>query len=79
VESVRLLGSEGKVEWAIDDNGLRITPPADLGASQYAWAFEILTTKNQHVPATLGTELKEKRQSGIHSKDSTDYSHERKK
>ena len=79
VESVRLLGSEGKVEWAIDENGLRITPPADLGASQHAWAFEILTTKNQHTPAVLGAELKEKRRSEIHSEDSTDYSDEKKK
>ena len=79
VESVRLLGSNGKVEWAIDENGLRITPPADLGASQHAWAFEILTDKEQHTPATLGTELKEKRRSEIHSEDSTDYSDEKKK
>ena len=78
VESVRLLGSEGKVEWAIDDNGLRITPPADLGASQHAWAFEILTTKNQHTPAALGAKLKEKRRSEIHSEDSTDYSDQKK-
>ena len=79
VESVRLLGSEGKVEWAIDENGLRITPPADLGASQHAWTFEILATKNQHVPTTLSAELKEKRRSEIHSEDSTDYSDEKKK
>jgi alpha-L-fucosidase len=78
VESVCLLGSQGKVEWAIDENGLRITPPADLGASQRAWAFEILTTKNQHTPATLGANLKEKRRSEIHSKDSTDYSDQKK-
>ncbi len=78
VESVRLLGSEGKVEWAIDDNGLRITPPADLGASQHAWAFEILTDKEQHTPATLGTDLKEKRRTEIHSEDSTDYSDQKK-
>jgi alpha-L-fucosidase len=79
VESVRLLGSNGKVEWAIDDNGLRITPPADLGASQHAWAFEILTNKEQHTPAVLGTDLKEKRQTGIHSEDSTDYDSKKKK
>lgn len=79
VESVRLLGSEGKVEWAIDENGLRITPPADLGESEYAWAFEILTAKEQHTPAVLGTGIKEKRQRGIHSKDSTDYSDQKKK
>ncbi len=73
VESVRLLGSEGKAEWGIDENGLRITPPADLGASNHAWAFEILTTNNQHTPADLGTSLKEKRRRAIHSEDSTDY------
>jgi alpha-L-fucosidase len=79
VESVRLLGSNGKVEWGIDENGLRITPPADLGASKHAWAFEILTTKNQHPPADLGNALQEKRQTAIHSPDSTDYDSEKKK
>ena len=79
VESVRLLGSEGKVGWGIDENGLRITPPADLGASKHAWVFEILTTKNQHTPAELGNALQEKRQTAIHSPDSTDYDSERKK
>lgn len=79
VEVVRLLGSEGTVEWAIDENGLRITPPADLGASQHAWTFEILTTKEQHTPAVLDSGLKEKRRRGIHTKDSTDYSDEKKK
>jgi alpha-L-fucosidase len=78
VQSVRLLGSNGKVDWALDENRLRITPPADLGTSQHAWAFEILTTKNQHVPVTLSTDLKEKRQRGIHSEDSTDYSDQKK-
>ena len=79
VESVRLLGSNGKVEWQIDENGLRITPPADLGASKHAWAFEILTTKNQHTPADLGNALQEKRRPAIHSEDSTDYDSEKKK
>ena len=79
VESVRLLGSEGKVEWGIDENGLRITPPAELGTSKHAWAFEILTTKNQHPPAELGNALQEKRQTAIHSPDSTDYDSEKKK
>jgi alpha-L-fucosidase len=79
VESVRLLGSEGKVEWAIDENGLRITPPSDFGASKHAWAFEILTTKNQHTPTDLGNALQEKRQTVIHSEDSTDYSDKKKK
>ena len=79
VESIRLLGADGKVEWRIDAEGLHITPPADLGASQHAWTFEILTTKNQHMPAELGTNLKEKRQSTIHSPDSTDYDTKKKK
>lgn len=79
VEAVRLLGSEGKVEWRIDENGLHITPPADLGASKHAWAFEILTTKNQHTPTDLGNALQEKRQSAIHSPDSTDYDTKKKK
>ena len=79
VESVRLLGSNGKVEWQIDENGLRITPPADLGASKHAWAFEILTTENQHTPADLGNALQEKRRTAIHSPDSTDYDSEKKK
>ena len=79
VESVRLLGSNGKVEWQIDENGLRINPPADLGASKHAWAFEILTTKNQHTPADLGNALQEKRRTAIHSEDSTDYDSKKKK
>ena len=79
VESIRLLGSNGKVEWGIGENGLRITPPADLGASKHAWVFEILTTKNQHTPAELGNALLEKRQTAIHSPDSTDYDSEKKK
>ena len=79
VESVRLLGSNGKVEWQIDENGLRITPPSDLGVSKHAWAFEILTTKNQHTPADLGNALQEKRRTAIHSEDSTDYDSKKKK
>ncbi|MGA1130607.1 MAG: alpha-L-fucosidase, partial [Chthoniobacterales bacterium] len=79
VESVRLLGSNGKVEWRIDENGLRITPPADLGTSQHAWAFEILTTKNQHTAADLGNALQEKRRTAVHSEDSTDYDSKKKK
>jgi len=35
--------------------GLQITPPADLGASQHAWSFEITTTKDQHTPAVVET------------------------
>ena len=78
VESVRLLGSEAKVEWALDENGLRIIPPADLGASPHAWAFEILTHKEQHTPTAISTGLKEKRRAEIHTEDSTDYTGEKK-
>ena len=50
VNSVRLLGSEAQVKHEITPQGLTITPPLDLGKSQYAWAFEIVTDKQQHVP-----------------------------
>ena len=53
VLSVGLLGSSATVTWEMTDAGLKITPPADLGSSQYAWSFEIVTTKEQHVPAAL--------------------------
>jgi hypothetical protein len=33
--------------------GLRITPPADLGRSMYAWAFEIVTDRQQHSPNVI--------------------------
>lgn len=50
VRGVRLLGSEAKVSWKMTAQGLQITPPSDLGASQYAWAFEIRTDSEQHHP-----------------------------
>ncbi|MDA3924462.1 MAG: hypothetical protein PF904_07175 [Kiritimatiellae bacterium] len=31
--------------WEMTPTGLRITPPADLGASQHAWSFEIVTDR----------------------------------
>ena len=55
VKSVRLLGSDAKVEWKMTDSGLKITPPEDLGQSEHAWSFEIVTTTNQHVPKTVET------------------------
>ena len=51
VKSVRLLGSDAEVTWSVTDAGLKITPPKDLGESEYAWTFEIVTTKDQHVPS----------------------------
>ena len=53
VLAVRLLGSDAKVQWAVTDDGLQITPPKDLGQSQYAWSFEILTDAEQHHPEAL--------------------------
>jgi len=50
VKTVRLLGSGAEVIWAMTQQGLRITPPADLGQSMYAWAFEIVTDHQQHIP-----------------------------
>ena len=53
VNSVRLLGSESTVDWAIEKGGLRITPPSDLGKSQYVWSFEIVTNSQQHQPKAI--------------------------
>jgi alpha-L-fucosidase len=53
VKSVRLLGSEANVSWTMSPQGLQITPPSDLGSSQYAWAFEVVTTEEQHHPNVI--------------------------
>jgi alpha-L-fucosidase len=53
VNTVRLLGSSAEVDWAMTGQGLRITPPADLGRSKYAWAFEIVTDRQQHSPNVI--------------------------
>ena len=53
VKSVKLLGSAAEVKWEITPQGLAITPPADLGNSQYAWAFEIVTNQQLHVPNVI--------------------------
>jgi alpha-L-fucosidase len=50
VKSVKLLGSGDRVRWEMTPNGLNITPPKDLGASRFAWAFEIRTDREQHHP-----------------------------
>jgi alpha-L-fucosidase len=53
VKSVKLLGSESEVSWKMTDAGLQITPPADLGSTQYAWSFEIVTGSQQHLPNVI--------------------------
>ena len=50
VESVCLIGSDRPVQWEVKADGLHITPPANLGTSQYAWSFEIVTQHPQHKP-----------------------------
>ncbi|WPJ96255.1 alpha-L-fucosidase [Coraliomargarita algicola] len=53
VQSVRLLGSPAEVKWQLTPKGLVITPPANLGQSQHAWTFEIMTDREQHVPNVI--------------------------
>jgi alpha-L-fucosidase len=53
IKAVRLIGSEAKVNWAITPEGLKITPPEDLGSSQFAWSFEIVTDAEQHHPNAI--------------------------
>ena len=53
VHTVRLLGSNAEIDWALTEQGLRITPPVDLGQSMYAWAFEIVTDREQHRPNVI--------------------------
>ncbi|TWT36611.1 Alpha-L-fucosidase [Posidoniimonas corsicana] len=50
IRSVRLLGSDSVVEWELAPSGLQITPPKDLGDSNYAWVFEVATDREQHTP-----------------------------
>ena len=53
VKSVKLLGSLGDVQWQMTAAGLHITPPAQLGTSNYAWSFEIVTDQEQHSPKVI--------------------------
>ena len=53
VKSVKLLGSDSDVSWDMTPAGLQITPPADVGASRYAWSFEIVTDQEQHTPNAI--------------------------
>jgi len=53
VKSVRLLGSNASVGFKMTPQGLQITPPSDLGESEYAWSFEVVTDKQQHHPNAI--------------------------
>ena len=53
VKSVKLLGSDAEVKWKLTRKGLRIMPPEDLGSSQHAWSFEIVTNEDQHHPNVI--------------------------
>ncbi|VGO15666.1 hypothetical protein PDESU_04251 [Pontiella desulfatans] len=53
VKSVRLLGSHAEVEWTMSPQGLAVSPPSNLGESQYAWTFEIVTDREQHKPNVI--------------------------
>ena len=53
VKSVKLLGSLGDVQWQMTAAGLHITPPVQLGESNYAWSFEIVTDQEQHSPNVI--------------------------
>ena len=57
VKSVRLLGSEANPKWEMTSKGLAITPPANPGSSRYAWAFEIVTDQEQHVPNVIQNDV----------------------
>ena len=56
VKSVKLLGSEAVIDWEITAEGLKITPPTELGTIDYAWSFEIETSKEQHQPNAIQTD-----------------------
>ncbi|MGE9270237.1 MAG: alpha-L-fucosidase [Verrucomicrobiales bacterium] len=53
VKSVRLLGSSAEVKWTLTPQGVKITPPSELGDSLYAWTFEIVTDREQHTPNVI--------------------------
>jgi len=53
VESVKLLGSQAEVTWSMTPEGLELIPPADLGKSDYAWSFEIVTNSERHAPNAI--------------------------
>ncbi|EMI46653.1 Glycoside hydrolase, family 29, subgroup [Rhodopirellula sp. SWK7] len=53
IGSVRLLGSDSQVGWTMTSDGLRITPPSDLGSGEYAWSFAVDTDREQHHPNVI--------------------------
>jgi alpha-L-fucosidase len=53
VKSVKLIGCNAPVRWAMTPGGLEITPPENLGTSMFAWAFKIVTDRTQHHPNAL--------------------------
>lgn len=56
VTAVKLLGSAAKIDWHMSPEGLVISPPAQLGKSQFAWAFEIRTNSLQDAPNAMQTD-----------------------
>ncbi|WP_218939731.1 alpha-L-fucosidase [Lutibacter citreus] len=53
IKSVQLIGSKEKISWKMLEEGLRILPPENLGKSEYAWSFKILTSSNQFHPNAI--------------------------
>ena len=55
VKSVKLLGHpyHAAVDWSIGSQGLNVKPPRNPGKSKYAWVFEIVTNRDQHVPNVI--------------------------
>ncbi len=56
IKSLKLLGARGKVKWTMTSDGLQLNPPTNLGASKYAWTFEIVCAKEQHHPNAIQTD-----------------------
>lgn len=44
---------DAAVDWSIGPDGLNIKPPRNPGKSKYAWVFEIVTDRDQHVPNVI--------------------------
>ena len=57
VKSVQLIGAEAEIAWEVTSEGLKITPPENLGQSKYAWAFKIETDKEQFTPNAIQTDV----------------------
>ena len=56
IKSVKLLGSDSAIDFTMTAEGLNIVPPSDIGSSQYAWTFEIVTDLELHVPNAVETD-----------------------